>query len=151
MTVLLTAFVMQKGSFYFVKDVTALGDCAILDVLCHLDFKAPLCKSSRAPSCCCIICSGSQKWRMLPSVFTFESCYCGSIWSLLRTSVATNFWLGNYALWYWHLCILLYCGKSSFYSVHCCLLYGNQFLACLSLTLLQTIVSTFFPSIQSDG
>jgi hypothetical protein len=132
--------------------------------LCHSccslspKLQSTLVQSLRAPSCHCMICLGSQKWRMLPTVFIFESCCYDSIQSLLRTSVATKilgqnrfFCLGNYALWYWHLCSLIYCGNGSFCSVHYCFFYRNQFLDHLSLTLLHPIVSTFFPLIQSDG
>jgi len=31
-----------QGNFYLVKDVAALGDCAVLSVLCHPNFHAPL-------------------------------------------------------------------------------------------------------------
>jgi len=31
-----------KGNYFLVKDVAALGDCAVLSVLCHPNFNAPL-------------------------------------------------------------------------------------------------------------
>jgi hypothetical protein len=112
--------------FYLVKDVEALGDCAILAVLCHPNFKAPLCEVQELHRAVVSFARGPRGEE------------CRLVYSLLRAVAATpfdayleqvlqpRFWVGTeFFVWVSMLygvdiCVhFFYCGKGSFLSIYC--------------------------------
>jgi hypothetical protein len=72
-------FCDAQGRLYLVKDVAPLGDCAILAVLCHPNFKAPFCKVQE-------LCHAIVSFAQGPRIEEYHQVY-----SLLRALAVTPF------------------------------------------------------------